>query len=90
LNKDYTIEDDDQEHLFNETNDLFQAEMQGESSNSVNRPVVNVENIYACTTNSEKPTREPTIKWDTVLRAAVMAGFDATYGIFLCLFSFLG
>lgn len=53
--------------------------MQGESSTSVNHSEINVENIYPCTTNSAKPTREPTIRWDTVLRAAVMAGFDATY-----------
>ncbi|RGB33042.1 hypothetical protein C1646_762179 [Rhizophagus diaphanus] len=78
-NKDHIIDDDDyQEHSLNETNDPFKTEMQGESSTSVNHSEINVENIYPCTTNSAKPTREPTIRWDTVLRAAVMAGFDAT------------
>ncbi|GBB91644.1 hypothetical protein RclHR1_01900009 [Rhizophagus clarus] len=73
LNKDHIIEDD------GEINDLFQTEVQGESgSTSVNHPGINFENIYPCTTNSANPTGEPTIRWDTVLRAAGMAGFDAT------------
>ena len=83
MNKDHTIEDDDhQEHSFKETNDLFQTEIQGEFSTSTNHSGINVENIYPCITDSVKPTGEPTIKWDTVLRAAEMAGFDATYGKF--------
>lgn len=76
MNEDHIIEDD------GEINDLFQTEVQGESSStSVNHSEINFENIYPCT-NSEKPSRESTIRWDTVLRAAVMAGFDATYEFF--------
>ncbi|RIA92289.1 hypothetical protein C1645_820890 [Glomus cerebriforme] len=78
LNKDHTIENDHEEHSFNEINDLLHTETQGESSNSINYSGIHIENNYSCTTDSAKPTKEPTIKWDTVLRAAEMAGFDAT------------
>jgi hypothetical protein len=71
----FTTKDDDYE----ENNNLFQEETQGESSTYINHSGINIENTH--TTTSAEPTREPTIKWDTVLRAAEMAGFDATYTI---------
>ena len=73
----FTTQDDDCE----ESNDLFQAETQGESSVSINHSRINIENTYKIT--SAEPTGNPTIKWDTVLRAAEMAGLDATYVFFV-------
>ena len=69
--------DDYEESSFDENNILLQPETQGESSTSSNHFG---KNIYLRAADSAKPTREPTIKWDTVLRAAEMAEFDSTYG----------